>query len=96
MSLNVCNISFVCFAVPVAKGVTIDVWIQGEIVAGGLVFHDGLPFPTDFDTFSPLGLGDDPTETRVRACGSSTFESWDRGQDVPFSDFCEYYRRFTL
>lgn len=42
------------FAVPIAKGVTIDVWIQEEIIAGGLVFKDGSPFTTDFDTFSLL------------------------------------------
>lgn len=60
------------FAVPIAKGVTIDVWIQEEIIAGGLV-STGSPFPTDFDTFFPLDLGHDPTETRVQARGSSTF-----------------------
>lgn len=95
MSLNVCNLSFVCFAVPIAKGVTIDVWIQGEIVAGDLIFHDGLPFPTAFDTFCPLGLGIDTTVTRVRATGLSTFACSGRGQDVLSSYLCEYFRRFT-
>lgn len=89
-------ILFVCFAVPIADGVTIEVWIQGENFEGNLIFHDGSPFPTDIDTFCPLGLGDYPTETRVRARGDSTFVCWDRSQDVPFSYLCEYYRRFTL
>lgn len=84
------------FTVPIASGVDIDVWIQGEKTADGLIFHDETPFPADFNTFCPLGLGGYPTETRVRAHGYSTFECWDRGQDVPFSYLCEYYLRFTL
>lgn len=97
MSLNVCNLSFVFFfTVPIASGVDIDVWIQGEKTADGFIFHDETPFPADFNTFCPLGLGGYPTETRVRAHGYSTFECWDRGQDVPFSYLCEYYLRFTL
>lgn len=87
---------FVCFAVPIASGEDIDVWIQGENTADGLIFHDETPFPADFNTFCPLDLTDYPTETRVRARGFSTFVCWDRSQDVPFSYLCEYYRRFTL
>uniref|UniRef100_K1R1M3 Uncharacterized protein n=1 Tax=Magallana gigas TaxID=29159 RepID=K1R1M3_MAGGI len=79
------------YLVPIANGVTIDVWIQGENFEGSLIFHDGSPFPTDIDTFCPLYLGDYPTETRVRARGFSTFVCWDRSQDVPFSYLCEYY-----
>lgn len=41
---------FVCFAVPIANGVPIDVWIQGENFEENLIFHDGSPFPTDIDT----------------------------------------------
>lgn len=84
------------FVVPIAKGVTIDVWIQEEIIAGGLVFNDGSPFTTDFDTFFPVDLGHDPTETRVQARGSSTFEILGRGEDVPSSYLCEYFHLFTL
>lgn len=73
VSLIVYNLSFF-FADPISNGVTIDVWIQGEKITGGLIFHDGSPFPTKFDTFCPLGLGSDPNETRVRAHGSSAFE----------------------
>lgn len=96
MSLIVCNISSVCFVVPFANGEEIDVWIQGELIAGGLIFHDGSPYPTDVASVCPVVLGPDPTETRVRAKGSSTFVFWDRGQDVPSSYLCEYFRRFTL
>lgn len=85
-----------CFAVHIAKSATINVWIQGEIVAGGLIFNDGSPFPTAFDTFLPLDLGHDPTETRVQARGSSTFEILGRSKDVPTTYLCEYFRRFTL
>lgn len=43
-----------CFAVHIAKSATINVWIQGEIVAGGLIFNDGSPFPTALTRFSLL------------------------------------------
>lgn len=89
-------ISLFFFTVPIASGEDIDVWIQGENTADGLIFHDGSPFPTDIDMFCPLGLDNYPSETRVRAHGYSTFVCWDKSQDVPFSYLCEYYRRFTL
>lgn len=74
VSLIVYNLSFFFLADLISNGVTIDVWIQGEKITGGLIFRDGSPFPTEFDTFCPLGLGSDPNETRVRAHGSSAFE----------------------
>lgn len=92
MSLNL----LFFFTVPIANGVDIDVWIQGENTADGLFFHDESPFPADFNTFCSLDLSDYPKETRIRARGFSTFVCRDRGQDVSFSYLCEYYRRFTL
>lgn len=56
--------SFYLLPVPIANGSTIDVWIQGEKYAGGYIFHDGSPFPTDFGTgtFCPVELNSDPNE----------------------------------
>lgn len=96
MILNVCNLSFVFFTVLIASGEIIDVWIQGENTADGLIFHDETPFPADFYTFCPLDLDNYPDETRIRARGISTFECWDKSQNAPFSYMCEYYRRFTF
>lgn len=97
MSLNVCYLSFVFFfTVLIASGEDIDVWIQGENTADGLIFHDGSPFPTDIDTFCSLFLDNYPAGTRIRALGISTFVCWDKSQDEPFSYLCEFYRRFTL
>lgn len=86
------------YLVPIANGSTIDVWIQGEKYAGGYIFHDGSPFPSDFGTgtFCPVELNPDPNEIRFRAHGSTTFECWDRAQHHLYSYLCEYYRRFTI
>lgn len=90
--------SFDLLPVPIANGSTIDVWIQGEKYAGGYIFHDGSPFPTDFGTgtFCPVELNSDPNEIRFRAHGSTTFECWDRAQHHLYSYLCEYSRRFTI